>query len=48
MDEYHFWIFPVVAGSGQRLFDGFDLTNLGLTRSTRFASGIVVMVYEPK
>lgn len=48
VDEYHFWIFPVLAGSGQRLFDGVDLTHLGLARSTRFASGIVVMVYEPK
>ncbi|PZG18527.1 dihydrofolate reductase family protein [Nonomuraea aridisoli] len=48
VDEYHFWMFPVVAGSGQRLFDGFDLTHLQLTGSTRFASGIVVLVYEPK
>jgi dihydrofolate reductase len=48
VDEYHFWIFPVVSGSGERLFDGFDTTHLRLVRSTSFASGIVVHVYEPK
>ncbi|GGS98279.1 pyrimidine reductase [Planobispora rosea] len=47
VDEYHFWMFPVVAGGGQRLFDGIDTTHLKLTRSTQFASGIVVLVYEP-
>ncbi|MBC6470441.1 dihydrofolate reductase family protein [Actinomadura alba] len=48
VDEYHFWMFPVVAGGGQRLFDGIDTTHLTLARSTSFASGIVVLVYEPK
>ncbi|MCG5217046.1 dihydrofolate reductase family protein [Streptosporangium soli] len=48
VDEYHFWTFPVVAGGGQRLFDGFDTTHLRLVRSTSFASGIVVLVYETK
>ncbi|TMQ91756.1 hypothetical protein ETD83_29350 [Actinomadura soli] len=48
VDEYHFWIFPVVSGSGERLFDGFDTSHLKLVRSTPFASGIVVHVYQPK
>lgn len=48
VDEYHFWMFPVVAGGGQRLFDGLDTTHLSLVRSRSFASGIVVLVYEPK
>ncbi|RAY14061.1 hypothetical protein DPM19_17440 [Actinomadura craniellae] len=48
VDEYHFWMFPVVAGGGQRLFDGLDTTHLKLVRSTPFASGIVVLTYEPK
>jgi dihydrofolate reductase len=48
VDEYHFWVFPVFAGGGQRIFDGFDTTHLNLIRTTRFASGIVVNVYEPK
>jgi hypothetical protein len=48
VDEYHFWMFPVVAGGGQRLLDGLDTTHLSLVRSRPFASGIVVLVYEPK
>lgn len=48
VDEYHLWVFPVFAGGGQRIFDGFDTTHLHLVRTTPFASGIVVHVYEPK
>jgi dihydrofolate reductase len=47
-DEYHFWLFPVIAGSGQRLFEGLDLTHLKLSDTTRFNSGIVVLKYVPK
>lgn len=45
VDEFHFWVFPVVAGQGQRIFDGFDFTTLELVETNRFASGIVVLVY---
>jgi dihydrofolate reductase len=45
VDEFHFWLFPVVAGQGERLFDGLDLTTLKLVETDRFASGIVVLVY---
>ena len=48
VDEYHFWVFPVVAGGGQRLLDGLDTTHLRLLDSTTFASGIVVHVVGPK
>jgi dihydrofolate reductase len=48
LDELHFWIFPVLAGSGQRLMDGVDVTHLELIDSTRFGSGIVVNTYAPK
>jgi dihydrofolate reductase len=48
VDELHFWMFPVVAGRGERLLDGFDLTHLRLLDSTTFRSGIVVLVYGPK
>jgi dihydrofolate reductase len=47
VDEYHFWVFPVIAGSGQRLLDDVPVTHLQLIDSIRFDSGIVVMVYEP-
>lgn len=48
VDEYHLWVFPVVAGGGQRLFDGIDTTHLALTGTTTFKSGIVVGSYAPK
>jgi dihydrofolate reductase len=48
VDEFHFWMFPVAVGAGQRLFDGIDTTHLKLVDTTRFDSGIVVAVYAPK
>ena len=48
VDEFHFWVFPVLAGGGQRLIEGIDTTHLRLLDSTTFASGIVVHVLEPK
>jgi dihydrofolate reductase len=45
VDEFHFWVFPVVAGKGDRLLDGLDLTTLKLVDTSRFQSGIVVLVY---
>ncbi|HEU4750647.1 MAG TPA: dihydrofolate reductase family protein, partial [Acidimicrobiia bacterium] len=48
VDEYHFWLFPVIAGQGQRLFDNFDLTHLQLVETTTFESGIVVLNYTTK
>ncbi|GAA1643442.1 dihydrofolate reductase family protein [Kribbella alba] len=48
VDEYHIWVFPVIAGSGDRLFDGQALTHLDLLGSTTFKSGIVVHKLAPK
>lgn len=45
IDELHLWIFPVVAGTGERLLDGAATTHLKLRDTSRFASGIVVHVY---
>jgi dihydrofolate reductase len=47
VDEFHFWIFPVFLGKGDRLFDGFDMTSLKLVESSRFSTGIVVNTYVP-
>ncbi|ONI74424.1 hypothetical protein BWI15_14035 [Kribbella sp. ALI-6-A] len=49
VDEYHFWIFPVVA-AGQKMFEGQDLaaTHLELLDTTTFKSGIVVHKLAPK
>lgn len=49
IDELHLWVFPVIAGSGERLLDGLiDTTHLQLVDTTAFDSGIVVHVYAPK
>ena len=48
VDEFHFWVFPVLAGDGQSLIDGIDVTHLELVATTPFASGIVVHTYAPK
>lgn len=48
IDELHLWIFPVIAGGGQRLIEGIDTTHLKLADSTTFTTGIVVNTYAPK
>ncbi len=48
VDQFHFWVFPVLAGGGQRLIEGIDTTHLKLVDTSVFASGIVVHVLEPK
>ncbi|MFE6922484.1 dihydrofolate reductase family protein [Nocardia sp. NPDC057663] len=49
VDEYHFWIFPAIAGAGERLFEGYaNLTHLELLGTTTFKSGIVVHRLAPR
>ena len=48
VDEYHFWYFPVLAGAGQTLIEGIEMTHLDLLDTARFESGIVVHVLAPK
>jgi dihydrofolate reductase len=49
VDEYRIMVFPVVVGSGKRLFgDGTGSTKaLRLVETKTFASGVVVLTYEP-
>lgn len=48
LDELHLWVFPVIAGKGDRILDGIDATHLRLARTTPFRSGIVVHTYTPR
>lgn len=48
IDELHLWVFPVIAGSGERLLDGVvDQSHFALTGTEVFDSGIVVHVLTP-
>ncbi len=48
IDELHLWVFPVVAGGGDRLLEGVDATHMKLLDTSVFSSGIVVHVLDPK
>jgi dihydrofolate reductase len=48
VDLYRLWIFPVVIGSGKRLFaDGTIPAGLKLVDSTVSTTGVVIATYEP-
>jgi dihydrofolate reductase len=48
IDEYRLWIFPVVVGSGKRLFsDGTVPAGLRLVDSKVSTTGVVIGTYEP-
>lgn len=49
IDEFHLFLTPVAVGRGQHLFAGLETgPHLRLVDITRFASGVVVLVYSPK
>jgi dihydrofolate reductase len=48
VDEYRLMVFPIVVGSGKRLFeDGLNTTVLELVDTKAFGSGVVVLTYQP-
>jgi dihydrofolate reductase len=48
VDEYRLWVFPLVIGSGKRLFsDGTIPAGLKLVDSKVSTTGVVIGVYEP-
>ena len=48
IDELHLWIFPVLAGGGQRLIEGIEPMHLELVETTPFSTSLVVNTYAPK
>jgi dihydrofolate reductase len=49
IDEFRFWIRPVVAGAGQRLFEHVDTSglHLRLTGERSLENGSVILTYAP-
>jgi dihydrofolate reductase len=48
VDQFNVWIFPVVIGTGKRLFgDGTVPSGLKLTGSQTSTSGVIIANYEP-
>ena len=48
VDEYRLWVFPLVIGSGKRLFaDGTIPSALKLVDSTVSTTGVMIGTYEP-
>ena len=48
VDEFRLWVFPVVIGSGKRLFaDGAVPSGLTLMHSVVSTTGVVIGTYEP-
>jgi dihydrofolate reductase len=48
VDRFRLWVFPVVIGTGKRLFaDGALPTGLSLVDSTTSSTGVVMGTYEP-
>jgi dihydrofolate reductase len=48
VDEYHLWFFPVVIGSGKRLFaDGAVPRSLRMTGSVISSTGVMIGTYVP-
>lgn len=48
VDEYRLMVFPVVLGSGKRLFeDGSEKTRLKLVGTKTVGEGVLILTYEP-
>ncbi len=47
IDEYHLLVYPIVLGSGKRLFSDQARGTLKLVESNSFGTGVVALSYQP-
>jgi dihydrofolate reductase len=48
IDEYHFLVYPIMLGTGKRLFKEGNSITLNLVKSQTLSSGVVVLIYQPR
>jgi dihydrofolate reductase len=48
IDEYHFMVYPMILGSGKRLFQEGSSIPLRLVKSQTLSAGVVVLIYHPQ
>jgi dihydrofolate reductase len=48
VDEFRFWVSPVVRGKGNRMFEDGFVADLELVETRQFAAGFVVLTCRPK
>jgi dihydrofolate reductase len=46
IDEFRFLVYPVVMGSGERIFENIDKTSLKLIETRTFSSGVLALRYQ--
>ncbi len=47
IDEYHLLVYPLVLGSGKRLFSDGSTTSFRLVEAKPFSSGVIALIYQP-
>jgi len=47
IDEFRFWVYPVVVGEGTRLFGGSSKTTLKLVETRAFSAGFTILTCRP-
>jgi dihydrofolate reductase len=48
IDEYRFMIFPLILGTGRRLFADGSSVRLKLVEARPLSSGVVILTYQPE
>jgi dihydrofolate reductase len=48
VDEFRFLVFPVAAGSGERIFEKLDQTPFKLLDTKTFDTGVIALHYQPQ
>jgi len=46
IDEHHLWIVPIIWGSGTRIFEGMETTNLELVQTKTLPLGTVILSHK--